>query len=139
MEHDFGVLPLPKYDESQDRYYTPLDTAVAYLSVPVCVSDTERCGIILEAMAAQSAETITPAYNETILKRKYTRDMESEEMLNIIMSNRVYELTNLFSWGNLSGGLTSLCQKGSADIASMYAKNEAAVTKAIEKTFTNLL
>ena len=138
MEHDFGVLPLPKYDESQDRYYTPLDTAVAYLSVPVCVSDTERCGIILEAMAAQSAETITPAYNETILKRKYTRDMESEEMLNIIMSNRVYELTNLFSWGNLSGGLTSLCQKGSADIASMYAKNEAAVTKAIEKTFTNL-
>lgn len=138
MEHDFGVLPLPKQDESQERYYTPLDTAVSYLSVPVCVSDRERCGILLEAMAAQSAVTITPVYNETILKRKYTRDIESEEMLNIIMSNRVYELTNLFSWGSLSDVLTNLCKKGSADIASSYAKCEPSVTKAIEKTFTNL-
>lgn len=138
MEHDFGVLPLPKQEESQERYYTPLDSAVAYLSVPVCVSDTERCGLILEAMSAQSAVTITPAYNETVLKRKYTRDMESEEMLNIIMSNRVYELANLFLWGNLSGAMSTLCEKGSADIASMYAKNESAVTQAIEKTFTKL-
>ncbi|MHB1152405.1 MAG: hypothetical protein ACYCWE_03885 [Eubacteriales bacterium] len=135
MEHDFGFLPLPMYDENQDGYYTPYDTAVTSMVVPITVSDIERCGIILEAMAAQSLYTVKDIYYDTLLKRKYSRDNESEAMLDIVMNTRTYDLMFIFSWQNMNSIMTNLLQAGSYDLASKY---EAVIEKtqtAINKTF----
>lgn len=137
MEHDFGFLPMPAYDEDQDAYYTPYDTAVTSMVVPVTVSDTERCGIILEAMAAQSRATVKDVYYDTLLKRKYSRDDESEAMLDIVMSTRTYDLMFIFSWGDMGGVMTNLLQTGSRDLASKYEavteKTQAAIIKTFEE------
>lgn len=135
MEHDFGILPMPMYDENQDGYYTPYDAAVTSMVVPITVSDTERCGIILEAMAAQSRYTVKDVYYDTLLKRKYSRDNESEAMLDIVMNTRTYDLMFIFSWENMNSVMTNLLQTGSYDLASKY---EAVIEKtqtAINKTF----
>ncbi|MBQ3616089.1 MAG: hypothetical protein II993_08860 [Anaerotignum sp.] len=138
MEHDFGILPLPLFDEQQERYYTVLDTAFTMLSVPISAADMNKCGLVLEAMAAQSAQTITPAYNETLLKRKYSRDNESEEMLDIISSTRTYDMTSVFGWGGLEGVLTGLLTKGSMDLVSSYAAVEESTNATIEKAMAGL-
>ncbi len=138
MEHDFGILPLPLYDENQERYYTVLDTAFTMLSVPISAEDGDKCGAILEAMAAQSAKTITPAYNETLLKRKYSRDNESEQMLDIIASNRTYDMASIFGWGGLESVLPTLFQNGATDLVSSYASVEKAVNANIEKAIAKL-
>ncbi|MBQ4353641.1 MAG: hypothetical protein IJC71_01975, partial [Clostridia bacterium] len=66
MEHDFGILPFPKYDEAQQNHFTRLcfyDTSV----IPVTVPDIECSSIILEALACDSFNTVVPAYKEKIL------------------------------------------------------------------------
>lgn len=92
METDFGVLPAPKYDEAQDSYgHTIGSWHSMFLCVPAVISDEERTGAVLEALAYQGMELVTPAYYEKTLKGKYFRDDESSEMLDIILSTRVYD------------------------------------------------
>jgi hypothetical protein len=56
MESDFGLLPMPKLDPSQPRYYHAVDSETAMLSIPV-TCEPEKTGAVLEAMAAESMYT----------------------------------------------------------------------------------
>jgi len=135
MEHDFGFLPFPTFDESQERYYTPIDTAVTMLIVPVTNTNIENTGLLLEAMAIQSGITIKPNYYETLLKRKYSRDDESEKMLDIIMTQRTYDLVFVYNWGGLQNILTNLVISGSNDFVSRYESLIGAAEAEVEKSF----
>jgi hypothetical protein len=123
------------YDENQDNCYTPYDTAVTSMAVPTTVSDIERCGIILEAMAAQSCYTVKDVYYDTLLKRKYSRDNESEAMLDIVMNTRTYDLMFIFSWENMNSIMTNLLQTKSYDLTSKYSAIIEKTQTAINKTF----
>ena len=84
MITDFGILPNPMLDESQGAYYSTINPNVAaMLVIPMDCPDTERISYVLDVMAAQSKNVLTPAYIETYLKGKMTRDTESEATLNI--------------------------------------------------------
>ncbi|MCL2096054.1 MAG: extracellular solute-binding protein [Oscillospiraceae bacterium] len=95
MEIDFGIIPYPKYDERQEDYYSQL-AWIEPVSLPAYTTDDDmdRTGVILEALACESYNLVTPVYIEIVLNTKYTRDDESEEMLGIIFANRV------FDWGD---------------------------------------
>ncbi len=91
MQSDFGIVPIPKYDEAQDRYYTRIDDG--WLNVPLaCATDLERTSIIMEALAVESKNLVIPAIYEDSIKNKCIRDEESLEMLELIMENRVIDL-----------------------------------------------
>ncbi|MBR5869887.1 MAG: carbohydrate ABC transporter substrate-binding protein [Clostridia bacterium] len=131
---NFGVVPSPKYDESQDRYYNTYSYAncTAY-SVPTTASDLGRTGTIMEAMAEVSKYTLTPAYYDVALKGKFIRDEESAEMLDIILAQRAYDLGMIFNWGSMFSTITGMSTSKNPDFASLYAKNEKSTNKAIEK------
>jgi len=133
MESDFGVLPCPKFDESQPRYYHIVEIYSVMLSVPV-TTDLERAGIVLESMAAESMYTITPAFNETMLKRKYVRDNESEFILDIINATHTYDLCMVFNWGGMFGIVNSLTANKNRNLASEMAKVYEKALKEIENT-----
>ena len=103
---NYGILPLPKYDEIQEKYYTTFSSwnLTAY-SVPMTTANLERTGILMEAMAAISYYTLTPAYYEISLKGKMLRDVESGPMIDLILANRSYDMGLVFNWG---GTLTML-------------------------------
>ena len=68
MEDDFGVLPYPKYDETQEHYYSRLcfyDASV----IPVSAADAEMSSIILEALTCDSFNNLIPIYKESILNQ----------------------------------------------------------------------
>lgn len=98
MTDDFGVLPFPKYDESQASYYCQYNTAwgTAY-AVGVTNTETERTGVILEVMGYYSPDTINTAVIEKSVLTKSTRDNESAEMLEIVFDSKFYELGQ---WGS---------------------------------------
>ncbi|MCI8388801.1 MAG: extracellular solute-binding protein [Clostridiales bacterium] len=102
MDSDFGIVPPPKYDSEQERYYCYVDVQAPMLALTVCTPDFEKSGIILEAMAAESKKTVTPAYNEIVLKRKHSRDSESAAMLDIIAESREYCLIEVTDWGGIA-------------------------------------
>lgn len=129
---NFGVVPAPKFEESQERYYNTYSygNCTAY-GIPVTCRDFERLGTVLEAMAQISKYTLTPAYYDVALKGKYIRDEESAEMLDIILAQRTYDLGNIFDWGGMFSTITGFATAKSPNFASAYAKKESAVQKAI--------
>ena len=58
-------------------------------------------GVILEAMASDSAQHLVPAFYETLLKSKLSRDNDSEEMLDLIFASRSFDMGPIFSWGDI--------------------------------------
>jgi len=133
MESDFGLLPCPKLDKNQARYYHIVDGEAVMLSVPI-TSNAERAGTVLEAMAAESMYIVTPAYNEVLLKRKYVRDNESEFILDIVNETRTYDLCIIFRWGGLETLMSSVKMKDNNNPASEIEKLYDRTLKAIEKT-----
>ncbi len=130
METDFGIIPVPKFSEDQDRYYSPVDPACSnFISLPANLVDPERTGIILEALSCESFYTLTPAYYETTLMGKAIRDEESRSMLELIFDSTMYDLGMYFGWGSLDRVLSS-----GANFASSYASSEPAALADIEKT-----
>lgn len=109
MEHDFGILPYPLYDENQDNYYHPIATQVCPgLCVPTTNGNVDKTALLLEALAYESRDTVTKAYYDLNLYTKMARDDESGEMLDIIFSTKRYDLGFVFDWGALTSQLQNL-------------------------------
>ena len=100
---DFGVLPMPKYDEEQTEYYNCVQPYNApATAIPVTCSDTNRTGVILEALTYESTNTIQKAFYEKALMYRGVRDKESQEMLELIFANRLYDIGNIYQWGGVT-------------------------------------
>ena len=134
MEDDFGILPLPKQNETQTKYYSDVNSYTgAMLGVPKSVIDTDRASIILEALAAESRYTLFPVYYDITLQRKYTRDEESGAMLDIIFTTTVYDSGAAYNFGGIWGAMSDICGKQDRNFGSFVEKNEPKVQKAIDK------
>lgn len=127
MKTDFGLLPNPKYDENQKEYYSPVYMgAPATVCFPINNPGNNDAGLIVEALCAESYITLKPAYYEICLKGKYVRDSESENMLDLIFKNRVYDIGVVYNFGNITGIFGTLVNKKSNDVVSAYTKIEKA-------------
>ncbi len=93
MSDDFGVLPLPKYDKNQVKYATYVNPVASTMVIPVGPKNYDDLSKVIESMAILSSESVIPIYYELVLKRKTIRDEESAQMLDIIFSNRIYDLS----------------------------------------------
>ena len=63
------------------------------------VEDPVACTIVLEALAAESYQSVTPLYYDTILKDRYTRDDDSKEMMDLVRSKVGVDFVNTWSFG----------------------------------------
>ena len=135
MDYEIGVVPLPKYEASQPKYYGNVGSWVTVHIVPVTVSDTEKISLIIEALAIEGMRVVTPAFYEKSLKTKHARDDESEAMIDIIKDGLLYDYGSFN--GTVAGALqdigATLLSANSRDFASLYEKNESRVQVAIDK------
>lgn len=90
---DIGIIPYPKYDENQEKYYI-LTSGAGVAVIPITLSPErfENVGIIIDALSRDSQQNLIPTYREVVLKTKYTRDEDSAEMLDIIFKSGAYDL-----------------------------------------------
>lgn len=91
---DFGILPLPKFNENQEHYYTSSFCDIS--AIPLLVRDFEMSTLILEALNATYHENVVPEYYNVALTRKLTRDNDSAEMIDILIEGSVMEFGKLF-------------------------------------------
>lgn len=132
-ETEFGILPTPKYQESQDKYYSLVSIHTAGLmSVPISATDLDRTSVILESWACESLKVVQPAYYEVALKGKYVRDEESSAMLDLIFGSRVFDIGIFYAFGGFTGAYESI-QTQKAGAASLYASKQKAIEKDIQK------
>ncbi|MHB1152974.1 MAG: hypothetical protein ACYCWE_04585 [Eubacteriales bacterium] len=123
MEDDYGLLPNPKWDENQDKYYTygsgfgPVGVAI-----PITTTDTEMTGVMMESMAYISYKEVGDLMFNITLKEKIARDENSKLMLNIIYNDVIYDWTGIFSIGNVHVLVRDICIGKKQNIASEWAK-----------------
>lgn len=86
---NYGILPYPKLDESQDTY-TNNDWS-GLMCVPKTVEDPDMVGQVISLLSYYSDTTTRPAYFDVMLGEKLSRDEDSREMLDIIFDNVVYD------------------------------------------------
>lgn len=130
MTDDFGIIPHPKYDVSQENYSQSVDAVCTLAYIPMTNEDLRATSIILEAMAAESWRSVMPTYYEVVLQTKYTRDDDSEAMIDIIKENRYYTLQlDTFNFSTM----TEMIKKGENNFASTYAKKEKKVNQELEE------
>lgn len=128
---DFGILPIPKYDEEQKDYLTTLPAFAT--AIPFVCPDLERSQIIIEALNSASYTMTLPIYKERALQRKLTRDDESAEMLDIIFAGGVCDFGLAYcselDYKLYSVGLILQTQ----EYATWWAKNEKSLTTKLNK------
>lgn len=96
----FGIVPVPKFDTKQDRYYSNVSTILATcVAIPTSAPNLDMSAVIAQAMCEASTNTTKEAYVEVILKGRKIQDDESEAMLDKIFSDRVYDLGIVYCWG----------------------------------------
>ena len=120
MEDDFGVVPYPKYDASQSRYYTTNDTVINVMCIPKFVyteEELEVLGVITETLCWESYYTVRPAFYEDVLGGKSTRDEGSYEMLDLCRESRVYD----FGMFNTSIELSVLFKEVVSNTTTKYS------------------
>ena len=89
-------------------------------------------------MACESKYTVTPEYNETLLRRKLARDAESAKMLDIIADSRTYSVMSMTDWGGIYSvaGNAYASGKMSISVSDFEKKIKGAVSamdEALEK------
>ena len=135
MEDDFGVLPYPMLDEAQGKYGTRVQDALSLWCVPIDAKNPEMSAAVLEALAAQSYRTVTPAYYDVALKNRYSRDEETAEMIDLIQSSALINFEQLYneSIGNPWFVLRTLMPAKNSNYASYWATNSKVINKMLEK------
>jgi hypothetical protein len=139
METDFGILPFPKYDENQKNYLSLVNAMIGSALCVPATANPDISGAVLEAMAYHSRYTLLPAYYDVMLKNKVSRDVDSEEMLNIIFGNMTYDLGGIYAFGGIDNELMYHTMTFKRTMASFYEKNESKAQKDIDKLVTNIL
>lgn len=127
-----GILPVPKGSEDQKSYYTPANIYYAYgICIPVMAEDPDFSAYMIELMACEAKNYITPEYLENLVKWKDTRDDESLEMLDLIFDNVVYDLGVLHSFGGIHTIFEAAMNANSSNIVAYFESIEAAALQAI--------
>lgn len=135
MDADFGIIPFPKWDETQKQYYTRVPGGnFAVIPVTAMGEALERTGVVLEALASGSHSEVIPTYYDITLKTKYSRDEESAAMLDIIFSGRVCDLGDSFWCDQIRDDFfKAMFTDNNRDLASIVAKKDKPVSKIIQK------
>ena len=137
LDLDYAIIPAPKWDETQDKYITVSDGSAESIAVVTTVQDVERAGIITEALSAEGWKTMLPAFYDTALKYKGTRDEESVKILDMIVENVIFDFGYVFGGTSSSTGagfwIHKIFQSGSPDITSFYESRRQAFEDNLNK------
>ena len=128
METNYGILPIPKYDEAQENYSSLVwmhhDTI---LGIPATVKNTDMAEIVLEALSAESYYTVYRDFYDTVIMGRSARDQQSKEMLQIIFDTRSFDPGLIWDNTPFAGKILRLSATGTSDIASLWASYKDAI------------
>ncbi|MCL2158282.1 MAG: extracellular solute-binding protein [Oscillospiraceae bacterium] len=134
METDFGILPMPLYDEAQERYYHSVNPHVAQMmSIPTSNLEPEKTGAVADHLGAIGKNILTPAYYDISLVGKHARDEESIMTMDLIFGTMTYDPGYMNNWGNLAQFTLTMVDSYKSDLVSQYEKLEAKAYTALDK------
>ncbi len=92
MEDDFLVLPMPKYDDTQEDYIASSRNTHSAFGMPVTCGNPSKAGAVMECISAERYDTVVPAYYDQTMKTKNARDPKTIALLDLIRSSMKMDL-----------------------------------------------
>ncbi len=135
-ELNFGIIPMPKYNSEQENYH---QYTTGYCTTVICFPTTTKgdeldmTSFMVEAMAIESVESVTPAYYDICLKGRYIDDPESASMLDIITTSVYSDYAEIYSWGGFKEAVQNAISKG-VPISAVIKGNTPMTKKALQKS-----
>jgi len=131
MESEYGILPMPKWDEKQETYVSFLNAwGSGFVAIPQN-ADIEKSAFITEAMAYAGHEYLRDPVYEISFKAKGTRDAESERMIDIIFETSYMDLNGIYNFGGSYEIVRDVIIEKKPLISS-YESRETAIQKAAD-------
>lgn len=134
MEDDYAIIPMPKLDENQSEYSATIHDGSTLFGIPVTCQNTALAAAALEALCAESYRRVTPAYFDVALKGKYSRDVETAEMLDLLMDSINPDLATIYAY--LLGGPIDMIRgflgsenENSKAVSKLAASEQTILTK----------
>lgn len=135
MEDDYGFLPYPKLDENQHAYHSLVADNALIGSIPSASQNLDKIGAVLEVLSSETYKTVMPAWYETSLKIKYSRDNIAAQIIDLIhdstTTNFIYAYSNpLSGTGQI---MREMVANNNTDYASAVARKEKVSKKSLDK------
>lgn len=121
---NFSCVPFPKYNESQEEYYTMVCNRAYGLGTSAAISDLNNIANFLEVFAFHSQKLVYPEY-VNYYKTQVFCDDGAGEMLDIVFKSRVWDLDY---FGNM--GITSTVAGYISTGKNMFSKAIASKSNA---------
>ena len=127
-ECDFGILPMPKFDENQEMYNSTCRDDYSMFAIPMTSQNNlEFIGMITEAICAQSYRSVIPQWYTVILQNRYTKDEDSIEMIETIREGILCNFGYIHSYAlDWPAHQFNICiNNSSTDFASLWQSKES--------------
>lgn len=133
-KYDIAIVPFPKLNEEQDRYYVPSAAQSTVMCVPKVTDNRDMSEAFVEILTKSASEHIFKAYKEDI-RSKISANYREQSMKVIeeqIFPNLMYDLGYMEGFGGLvSSSIQAASIEGGKNVfSSIYqaAANEATQT-----------
>ena len=131
-----GVVPVPKYDNSQEKYRTNLGNPYTIYAVNASSKIAEIAVTTLEAMGSENYRSVTPAVFEVAMKVRYSDDAQTSQVFDILKEGVSFDLGKLYgtSFGDVTSNLfpNTANSANYASFLSQLKKSERIINKGIK-------
>ena len=128
VTYNYGVVPMPKMDSQQERYYTHVANCHDTWCVPYNVTDMDCSSAVMECMAYEAYVQINPTYYDIYVKLRYASDERLADMYDLIRDSVTFDFIYLFSrnFKTAPGDLVKSCilEPDAKKWATVYAQNQ---------------
>ena len=135
MEQSFGIVPMPKWNSDQSRYYHIVETSCPMYGIPNSKTDATDIGYMLEYFAWEGMTTVTPTYKERMLKRRYAQDTESADMLDLIYASKCFDIGYVGNWSGVVTQAAANIKAGRIPKMSSYNRMAKTIPALIDRDY----
>ncbi|MBE6608502.1 MAG: hypothetical protein E7633_08095 [Ruminococcaceae bacterium] len=116
MEYDYCIIPTPMLNEEQGRYISGLRMTVNLFGISKNSQNIKASAVVLEAMCKESYRMVKPRYYDDVLGVKYTTDLDTCEMIDLITQNSGYvDMVLAFAYTTYFDGLGNMIMMSLCD------------------------
>ena len=139
VDWEYGILPVPMYDESQTEYITVVGNPFTLWCVMQNAKDPQMSTAVIECLASEAYRKTSPMIFENNMKYRYTPDNagkgDGARMFDIVRESIAFDLGRIFS--DILSFMSEMPSKAAAT-SSSWATMKAQYEKALKRSMSDL-
>ena len=139
VDWEYGILPVPMYDENQTEYITVVGNPFTLWCVMQNAKNPQMSTAVIECMASEAYRKTSPMIFEQNMKYRYTPDSvgkgDSARMFDIIRESIAFDLGRIFS--DILSFMSEMPSKA-ASTSSSWASMKAQYERTLKRSMSDL-